>query len=169
MKLVCQFLLLTKRFVGWTVAGMLGWMVLLALLQLLMRWTISKGLPWADIQLRQLVLWLGLLGGILAAAENRHIRIDLVEHYFSDHFRRIIGKLVSLFASFTSVFLGFLSLSFISNEKSASVMLDKMFFGASIPIWIPELIIPISFWLMGIYFIFPVRRISAYLEEKDRH
>jgi len=155
--------------VGWIVAGLLGWMVLLALVQLLLRWTFSIGLPWVDIQLRQFVLWIGLLGGVLAASDSRHIRIDLIEHYFNEHIRKIIGTIVSLFAASASFFLGCLSLSFIANEKSAAVVLDKVFFGASVPIWIPELIIPVSFWLMAIYFILPMKLISGYLEVEGRH
>jgi len=145
-----------KRTDGWLVTILLGWMLLVASLQLVLRWTAGIGIPWADLQLRQLVLWIGLLGGVLAAAEGRHIRIDLVEHYFSYRFRRLLSRLVSICATLGSVYLGYLSLSFISSEKGAGVNIDGLLFGASVPMWITQLIFPISFWLMGIYFFVPV-------------
>jgi len=164
MQFIYKTLSLIKKLVGWVVVFLLGWMVLLALLQLLLRWTISQGIPWADLQLRQLVLWLALLGGVLAAAEGRHIRIDLIEHYLSKNTKAFIQRLISIISAICSGCLGYISFSFISSEKNADVMLDNVFFGVTTPIWIVELIIPISFWLMAIYFLVPIRKQSEQLE-----
>ncbi|MCF7810204.1 TRAP transporter small permease subunit [bacterium] len=164
MNFVYKLSSIIKKTVGWVVVFLLAWMVVLALLQLLLRWTLSQGIPWADIQLRQLLLWLALLGGVLAAAENRHIRIDVIEHYLSGKTKFIIQRLISIIAATCSGLLGYLSFSFITSEKSADVMLDSVFFGMTTPIWIVELIIPMSFWLMALYFLVPVKEMPEQLE-----
>jgi TRAP-type C4-dicarboxylate transport system permease small subunit len=164
MNLVYKLLLICKKTVGWVTVFLLAWMVVLALLQLLLRWTGLQGISWADIQLRQLLLWLALLGGVLAAAENRHIRIDAIEHYLSGKMKFIIQRLVSTIAAACSGFLGYLSFSFIISEKNADVMLDSLFFGTTTPIWIVELIIPISFWLMALYLLVPVKEMPEQLK-----
>ena len=142
-----------KRLVGWGVALLLGWMVLLALAQLILRWTLSTGIPWADLQLRQMVLWIGLLGGVLAAADNRHIRIDIVEHYLSPKVKAVVKRFTSLIAAAGSFYLGYLSIGFIRSEREAGVMLNRALFGLSLGQWIVEIVIPVGFWLMTIYFL----------------
>jgi TRAP-type C4-dicarboxylate transport system permease small subunit len=145
---------LVKRLVGWMVALLLGWMVLLAATQLILRWTASTSFPWADLQLRQLVLWIGLLGGVLAAADGRHIRIDLVEHYCNPQIKIVISRLIALLSAAGSLLLTYLSFGFIQGERNARVLLDGVFFGSTIGQWIAELIIPFGFSLMSLYFIF---------------
>jgi len=153
VNLLQRLLLVIRRAVEWGVALLLSWMVLLALVQLLLRWTLSIGMPWADLQLRQMVLWVGLLGGVLAAAEGRHIRIDMVEHYLGRRLRTIVGGVIMFVAAAGSFYLGYLSLRFIASECEAGLVLGRVLFGHSMPEWTAELIIPVGFFLMGIYFL----------------
>ncbi|MDP8239169.1 MAG: TRAP transporter small permease [Candidatus Hatepunaea meridiana] len=153
MHLIYRIIIKLRKFVGWSVAVLLAWMVLLALLQVVLRWTFSIGIPWADLQLRQLVLWIGLLGGAMAAAENRHIRIDLLEHYLDNRLRSIIRRVVTIIAGMGSICLCVISISFISSEKEAGVIVDGLLFGMSIPIWTTQIIIPIGFGLIGLFFL----------------
>ncbi|RMH22762.1 MAG: TRAP transporter small permease subunit, partial [Gammaproteobacteria bacterium] len=57
--------------------GMLG----LAITQIIMRELLHSGLPWIDPLLRIAVLWLGLLGALLATRLDRHIEINLISHW----------------------------------------------------------------------------------------
>jgi len=156
MTVVHRFLKWIKRLVGWSVAVLLAWMVVLALVQVILRWFFSIGISWADQQLRQLVLWVGLLGGVMAAVENRHIRIDLLEHYFNKRIHLIIGRMVSIIAGIGSIYLGYISIGFIASEKGADLVFDNLLFGAPVPVWIVELIIPTCFWLIGLFFLIPI-------------
>ncbi len=156
MILIQRLLILVKKTAGWSVALLLAWMVVLALSQVILRWMFGIGIPWADQQLRQLVLWVGLLGGVMAAAEGRHIRIDLLEHYFDKRLRLIIGRLTGVLAGVGSLYLGYVSIGFIASEKGAELVFDNLLFGAPVPVWVVELIIPTCFCLMGLFFIFPV-------------
>jgi len=156
LNMTARLLIIIRRAVEWGVALLLVWMVILALGQLILRWVFSIGMSWADLQLRQMVLWIGLLGGVLAAAEGRHIRIDLVEHYISGRVRAVVGGVIMLIASAGSFFLGYLSLRFIAGEREAGLVLNRVLFGQSMPEWIAELIIPVGFFLMGIYFLLSI-------------
>ena len=46
-----------------------------------MRYFIKQGLPWVDLLLRQLVLWVPFLGASLATRENNHLSIDFLKHF----------------------------------------------------------------------------------------
>jgi len=159
---------LLQKFVGYLVSAVLSWMIILAATQLLLRWFFGTGISWADIQLRQMVLLIGLLGGVLAASENRHIRIDLLDHFGSPIMKRYLHLLMSILATCCTFFLGYLSISFIILERESGTMLRNFFFGIGIPQWYIELTMPICFFLMGMFFltsvIFPEKQDKA--EEK---
>jgi TRAP-type C4-dicarboxylate transport system permease small subunit len=53
-------------------------MVVLSALQILLRNVFGAGVLWIDPLLRYLTLWIGFLGAALAAAEGRHIQIDVL-------------------------------------------------------------------------------------------
>lgn len=135
-------------------------MVLLGITNLLMRWLFSVSIIWVDIQLRQMVLWIGLLGSVLAAAKRRHIRIDLIDHFFSEQSKLIINRVTSILSAAGSFYLGCISIGFILSEREAGLALDRIMFSLSMPLWIVELIIPVGFFLMSLFFaassIFPV-------------
>ncbi|MFH0765814.1 MAG: TRAP transporter small permease, partial [Calditrichota bacterium] len=128
------------------------WMGLLAGVQVLLRLTLNLNLPWADIQLRQLVLAVGMGGGIIAAAEFRHIRIDLIEHlapnWASRWPRRILAGLSALGAGI----LTYVSIEFVRFEQNSGSTLRGALFGLSIPNWWAELIIPAAFGLIAVFF-----------------
>ncbi len=141
-----------RKIVGHIVTAVITWMILLAITQLFLRWFFGMGISWADIQLRQMVLLIGLLGGVLAASENRHIRIDLLDHFGSPRIKKYLHLLMSFLAGSFTFLLGYLSISFIRSERESETLLRNFFFGASIPQWYIELAIPICFFLMGIFF-----------------
>ena len=63
-------------------ALLLSVMIVLAGTQILMRNLFDSGFVWIDPLLRVGVLWLGLIGATVATRNNKHIRIDLLSHYF---------------------------------------------------------------------------------------
>lgn len=128
-------------------------MVVLALVQLLLRWIFSTGISWADIHLRYLVLMLTMGGGVLATAKSRHIRIDLVEHYLKPKTRDAVQRVVMLFSAIATFYLSYVALRFVHIERESETLLKNIFFGISVPIWIPESVIVIAFLLMGVLFI----------------
>src|SRR5690606_32189096 len=56
-------------------------MLLLAGAQIVMRNFFGTGLAWIDPLLRILVLWVGMLGAVVATREDRHINIDVLSRF----------------------------------------------------------------------------------------
>lgn len=142
-----------RRSIRVLTAFMLGWMVLLSTVQLLLRWVFDTSLLWGDIQLQNLVLIVGLLGGVLAASENRHIRIDLLENFPTGKYGKIIRFTITILAGTGSAYLAWLGFHYVSFKKELGLELHSLLFGKTIPAWYIDLIIPICFVLMAFFFI----------------
>ena len=153
MKFIYTILTTIRGFISGLVSLVLVWMLVLSLLQLLLRWIFEIGFTWAGIQLQQMVLMIALLGGVVAATDNRHIRIDLLEQYLKGKPRLIVRHLISAIAGIGSIYLGYLSIKFIQFERDTGSELRDFLFGKTMPNWYIELIIPVSFILMGLVFI----------------
>ncbi|MBD3645863.1 MAG: TRAP transporter small permease subunit, partial [Pseudomonadales bacterium] len=64
-------------------------MLTMALVQIFLRNFMDSGILWAESFLRILVLWVGVLGAMVATREDNHINIDVVSRYLSRSQRRV--------------------------------------------------------------------------------
>ena len=125
----------------------LGFMILLAFLQIVLRNFFFTGLDWGDSLLRNLVLWIGFIGATLATKEGRHINIDVVSRWLPSLGKNVVTFIIHLFSFFICFLLTYAALKFIKNE----VQMDNRTF-LNIPTWIPEMILPMTFGLMTFRF-----------------
>jgi TRAP-type C4-dicarboxylate transport system permease small subunit len=125
----------------------LGFMILLAFLQIVLRNYFSTGLDWGDQLLRNLVLWIGFIGATLATREGKHINIDVVSRWLPSLGKNVVTLITHLFSFFVCCGLTYASLKFIKNE----VQMENTTF-LNIPAWVPEMILPITFGLMTFRF-----------------
>jgi C4-dicarboxylate transporter, DctQ subunit len=125
----------------------LGFMILLAFLQIFLRNFFSTGLDWGDQLLRNLVLWIGFIGATLATKEGKHINIDVVSRWLPSLGKNVVTFIIHLFSFFICCLLTYATLKFIKNE----VQMENMTF-LNIPAWVPEMILPITFSLMTFRF-----------------
>jgi C4-dicarboxylate transporter DctQ subunit len=126
---------------------LLGFIILLAFLQIILRNFLSTGLDWGDALVRNLVLWIGFIGATLATKEGKHINIDVVSRWLPSLGKNVVTLITHLFSFFICCGLTYAALKFIKNE----VQMEKMTF-LNIPAWIPEMILPITFGLMTFRF-----------------
>ena len=122
-------------------------MVVIAASQILLRNLFDSGLYWADPLLRLLVLWLTMLGALLATRNNHHIRIDLLSRYLSPGWKRINEMVGLTFACLICGVLAWHSARFVHYEYLDGATL----FGA-LPLWMGQLILPVGFALMTLRF-----------------
>jgi TRAP-type C4-dicarboxylate transport system permease small subunit len=122
-------------------------MLLLALLQVLLRNIWDFGLPWVDIFLRHLVLWLGIMGASLATRMNRHIRIEALPRFLPARHRRRLERGVLLFAAAVSTLFGVTAVDLVRQEQASG----SMAFG-SVPTWTLQLVLPIGFAIVAFRF-----------------
>jgi TRAP-type C4-dicarboxylate transport system permease small subunit len=129
------------------VVTFLGFMIFIALLQIVLRNVFFTGLDWGDSLLRNLVLWIGFIGATLATKEGKHINIDVVSRWLPPIGKNVVTLITHLFSFLVCCALTYATLKFIRNEVQ---MGQKLFL--NIPAWIPEMILPITFGLMAFRF-----------------
>jgi C4-dicarboxylate transporter DctQ subunit len=123
-------------------------MIVLAGTQIMMRNLFDSGFVWIDPLLRVLVLWLGLIGATVATRNNKHIRIDLLSHYFKRNTLRLIQIVVSQISAWTCLLIAWFGLDWIRLDYEDGV---EAF--AGIPAWSIEIIVPLAFALIGLRYL----------------
>ncbi|WP_020589265.1 TRAP transporter small permease [Desulfobacter curvatus] len=120
-------------------------MIGLAVFQIVLRNGFEAGIVWADPLIRVLVLWLGLIGAMVASRTDNHISIDIVSKYLPTGLQRVAGLLIYLFTTIICALMTWHSARFVLMEKA-----DGMLAFFSVPIWLCELIIPFAFGIITI-------------------
>jgi C4-dicarboxylate transporter DctQ subunit len=118
-------------------------MILLAFLQIVLRNFFSTGIDWGDSLVRYLVVWVGFIGAAVAVRENKHITIDILSRWISgsgSSFVRPASHLIS------AAVCGLLTWAGIKFTMFEAQMGSTAFF--DLPVWIPELVIPVTFGVM---------------------
>jgi TRAP-type C4-dicarboxylate transport system permease small subunit len=122
-------------------------MVGLAFLQIVLRIFFATGILWGDPLLRHLLLWVALLGAIMAAKEGKHINIDVISRLLTERGKAVIQALTDLFSACICILLIEASLKFMRDEFQAGTAAFSM-----IPVWIVAIIFPVAFGLIAFRF-----------------
>lgn len=137
-------------------AGMLiltiGLMVGLSVLQFFLRKLFDFGFEWADILVRQMVLWVGFLGGALATHQGRHIAIDAVNKLLPPRRAAIVRAITFVIAAgITSVMVS-AAWDYLKDEMESEATLI-----AEIPAWPFRAIVPVVLVLITFHFLVGAR------------
>ena len=139
--------------IAWTeslaVVSILGFMALLAFLQVFLRNFFNWGFPWGDEVLRHLVVWVGLIGASLGIREDRSIRIDVINRLFPPRINKYSEGMLNLVSAIVSIFLILASIKFLKMEREY----NEVFSSLRIPVWKILVIYPISFGIISLRFI----------------
>jgi TRAP-type C4-dicarboxylate transport system permease small subunit len=120
-------------------------MIGLAVTQIVLRNLFESGIPWGDDAVRTLVLWVAMVGSVVAAGRGQHIRIDALVRYLPDALRGPLARLVDLL---TAAICG--ALAWYGWEFAALEYMDGMIAFAAVPSWLAVGVIPVSFALIGL-------------------
>lgn len=123
-------------------------MILLAGYDILARTLLGGGVAWIAPILKIMVLWVGLLGALLATRTKEHIAIDIVGRLAPTTIRQFLTVITSLFSAVICLLIAWYSQEFVRFSKEFG---DIAF--ARIPAWPLQIIIPITFVLMGLRFL----------------
>ncbi|AFT71584.1 TRAP transporter, DctQ-like membrane protein [Alloalcanivorax dieselolei B5] len=132
---------------GLIVAILLG-MVLLAVVQIGLRNMAGVSLIWVEPLLRNAVLWIGLLGAMIASRRDEHIRIDLLGQWLPKSFQPWITGAVDLFTAAICTLVAWYSIGFVIEEYQYGEIAF-----AGIPSWVPQVIIPFGFSVMALRYL----------------
>jgi C4-dicarboxylate transporter DctQ subunit len=122
-------------------------MIVLAGVDIIARLLFGGGISWVPPFLRVLVLWLGLLGALLATRSREHIAIDLASRLGGPALKRVLAIVTTVFAAGVCGLIAWHSSLFVQLAyEFGDVAFNR------VPAWPLQLIIPISFGLMAIRF-----------------
>ncbi|WP_108126793.1 TRAP transporter small permease [Saccharospirillum mangrovi] len=122
-------------------------MIGLAVLQIGLRNLVGTSWFWIDPANRLLVLWLALLGALVATRRGEHIAIDALRHYVRGVGSLIIERAATAFAAMLTGMMAWQSTRFVIDEFQF-----KTTTFAELPAWPFELIMPVAFGLMALRF-----------------
>ena len=125
-------------------------LLLMSFSQIVMRNLFDQGIPWLDPAARILVLWLALVAAGIATRERQHLAIDVTQGV-PRRFLNISSRLVSLVASAVCATIAYYSIELIQYEYEDGIMAFE-----GVPVWLTEIVIPISFGLMALRFLLQV-------------
>ncbi len=123
-------------------------MIFLAVLQIVLRNLFDSGILWGDPLIRVLVLWIGLIGAMIASRKNNHISIDIISRYLPGKAKKFSTLIISIFTASICLLMAYFSFGFVIMEKQ-----DGLIAFGSIPAWVCETIIPFSFAIISLRYI----------------
>lgn len=122
-------------------------LVAIGLAQIGFRNFAGMALPWADGAMRAIVLWLAMLGGVVATGRLRHIRIDLVERWLPPAGVVWLRRAVFGATSLVCLALTWTSLDIVALEYEFQAIAFL-----NVPNWVVQVIVPIGFGMMAARF-----------------
>lgn len=126
----------------------LGGLLLLAVVQIVLRVGFDDGLPWAEPMSRAGVLWLAMLGALGAARQQRHIAIDAIPRLLPDGAWRAVHVITQLAAAALCGWAAWVGWGLMQSEREFPLP-----FVAGIESWVPMLVLPFGFALLGVRFV----------------
>ena len=146
-----------SRIEGFLLILILSFMVVFSFLQVVLRNIFSGGIPWADIFLRHLVLWLAFIGAALTTRYEKHISIDILSRFLSKELNVFRKILINAVSGIVCCFLSRASWVFMMDEKIAG---SELFSG--IPTWYFLIVLPVTFIIIS--FRFYLKAVSETIE-----
>lgn len=143
-----RLLRLLNRIEDGILVAMLLVMILMAALQIFIRNLLGASIPWGDVAVRIMVLWIGLLGAMIASRKGEHIRIDLLARLMPGRFQSSADAGVQFITALLCALAAFHAFRFVRSEAA---------FGgtafAGVPAWLCQTIIPTAFSVIAVRYL----------------
>ncbi len=120
-------------------------MVLLPLAEIVLRKFFQTGIGGAAVYQQHLTLFIGLLGGALAARDGRLLSLSTLTGFLSGRWQLLALVFSSGFAAGITLFLCVAAAQLVRMEREAG-----KFLVSGIPLWTVELIMPVGFGLIAL-------------------
>jgi len=130
----------------------------MAVIQIVLRNAFDSGIIWGDILVRILVLWIGMVGAMVASRRGEHIRIDLLTRYLPSRARQAVNAAIAFITAAVCAVASVFSFKFIAAEYAYG---GAAF--AAVPVWVCALIIPLGFFVIAVrYALLGVGTLAAF-------
>ena len=131
--------------------ALLSAMIGVAAFQVVARNLFDAGLLWGDGLVRVLVLWVTLLGAMVASRNDEHIRMDVVTRFADERWNRLLRRLTSTFTVTVCALFAYHSARFVWLDYQ-----DGVTAFAGVPAWICEAIMPVGAGVMALRYLLHV-------------
>lgn len=123
-------------------------LIVIAVAQVLLRNFFGGGLLWAEAYTRISVLWIALIGAMIAARRRNHIAIDALANRLPASWKQPLQRITDGLTGLICLAATWFSLDFVIQEQAYG---DKAF--AAIPTWLCEAIIPFAFAIIAVRYV----------------
>ncbi len=131
-------------------------LIVIAVAQIVMRNIFSSGIIWAESYVRVSVLWLAMIGAMIASRDGRHICIDAMVRKFPRSVQQVARRITALFTAIICLVITWYSLEFIVQEYQYGGIAF-----AFVPNWVCEAIIPFAFIVIAVrYLVVALRSVT---------
>ena len=141
-------LVFLRRLEDSILVALLTLMIGMAASQVVLRNFFDSGLYWSDSLVRVAVLWVALVGAMVASRDDSHIRIDLVSRLVAQTYQHWVQRLTRLFTFAVLCLFTWGSGHFVYYEY-----LDQAIAFGDVPAWVLEIIMPIGGGVMAIRYL----------------
>jgi tripartite ATP-independent transporter DctM subunit len=131
------------------VVAALAVMTILPVTEVVLRFFFRTGIPASATIVQHLVLAVGMLGGAVAARENRLLALSAAAQWFKGGLLTLSHVVGYGFAAAVSALLCAASWQFVVSQKSLGKILFR-FFGLGLPAWVVQLLLVFGFGLVAV-------------------
>jgi tripartite ATP-independent transporter DctM subunit len=139
---------LLRKIELWAAGAALILMALLPVLELLLRSVFRLSPPSSSQYVQNLTLWVGFLGAMIASRDKKHLMLVTGVDKLPPSLRKIAELVAAVISTAVAASLAWAGLQFVRSEMNAPATIDDW-----LPVWVAELILPLSFAVMTLRFI----------------
>ena len=138
-------------------------MVILAAIQIILRNFFDGAILWAGPMLRVGVLWVGMIGAMVATRSDNQISIDAVSRFLPKLWKARVRVVTDLFTAIVAAVVAWSAFRLVLDDRAAGVTAV-----AFVPLWVCEAILPVAFGVIAIrYFLFAIRHLRVSVVGED--
>lgn len=129
--------------------GLLIFAVMVIIIDIILRATVSYAIPWAGEATRYAIIWLVFVAGSIGARNGAHISIDFLAETLSPRAAVRIARTGAAVSAFTCIFLTWFGVQLALQMRAFGQTSPSLEW----PMWIIYLSVPIGTTLMGLRFL----------------
>ncbi len=137
-----------RRIEDGLLALILAAMIALAAYQVIARNLFDTGLMWGDALVRVLVIWVAMIGAMVASRNDDHIRIDVLARFVPPRWQRPMKRFANAFTGAVMGVFAWHSYRFVRFEYE-----DGTIAFASVPAWACEAVLPVGAAVIGLRYL----------------
>jgi C4-dicarboxylate transporter, DctM subunit len=119
-------------------------MAILPLLEIVGRWLWRTGIPGSNALVQHGTLWIGFIGGAIAARDGKHLSLGRLPDRFREPYRGLLASLAAAVSASTCLLLAWSGIQLVRAEWA-----DHQQVVPYLPVWLAESVIPAGFGLIA--------------------